>query len=1172
MTRIVSLVRPALRALLAGLAAGVILVMLGVGIGLLQGYRPVVITTGSMRPTAAPGSLVIAQPVSDVAIGDVVIMRRDGRATITHRIVDLERNEAGAPFAITRGDANSEVDSAPYALGSEELVSRWVFPGVGKLLVAMGSPLVGITVVGLVVLLVIGGALRRIWGLSADVDDAPPVVLAAIDEVPGPARIRRRLAVGAVISVLFTGSGVAWSLYLSTDSVAGNLFSTADCFDARLGGVQSGQMLHTAVGSQTAAIAAVDPAASFLLFSVRSASGEPDESQVLGRLVDSTTVEFVRQSDAGSPPAIDIEWSVVEYACGVSVQRGVLAGDGTSQIDVPITGVDPSSSFVVGSSAPSAGSTDHDADDLYIFDQVADDTLQIRTAGSPIPVGHQLAWQVVSFVGGGDLAAQTVTTTLTPGLGSDTLALGAPVDPTSTFLLASTATTSTGPEIGERMVRVRLLDSTTVEVSRQVVSESIEVSVQVIELGDGSTVRHGIVDLSPAETSAAVTIAPVDLSRSVAISTVMVPGSSSGGSTDQTADDVLGEGSVAVDLVDAATVNLTRTPSGSNASFAWQVITWGGPSWGDPSSPFRQRLDITAGGVDAPDGYTTPLTFDHASLVESGLSLANGDDLRVWRYDGAVWTELDRVRDENSVWDAADSTFWFRTQESIVAADTISYWLYFGDPSPPAPLADPANVWLLIEGFEGGTLGSFEDRTAGGAWYRALPWSRRIVLTIDSAAVASDLFDVPVLVRFTEADLAAQAQADGSDLRFTAADGTTGLSHEIEAFDSGTGTLTAWVRVPAVSAALDTTIHLYYGAGDAPDQSSTGQVWAGELAAWHLAADPTGDAPTLDDSGPSQHDGLALADAVLSATPSGPAVALDGTTDRLEAAPFDLPDGPLTVSAWFQATSPLVEPVLVAQGDPTTTGVFELGIDNTTTPGSPTARFRLRAGGTTYELSGGVIVPATWQLLTATWDGATIELFVDGVSVGSGPASGTTADGSAMPVVLGGDPAGARTLKGYLGEVRLSSRVWSGSEISLAAAYHQSPGATVSAAAPTGGTWFDQGDWTVRHPLTVDADLVAGALTDYPLLVQLSDVNLAAAAQADGDDLVFVGADGVTRLDHELESWNSVTGALTAWVRLPTLDDVVDTELFLYLGNGTAGDQQDPTGVWGPDADLVLNG
>ncbi|MCP5028118.1 MAG: signal peptidase I, partial [Actinomycetia bacterium] len=117
MTRIVSLVRPAVRALLAGLAVFVILVMLGVGIGLLQGYRPVVITTGSMRPTAPPGSLVIAQPVSDVAIGDVVIMRRDGRATITHRIVDLERNGAGAPFAITRGDANSEVDSAPYALG-----------------------------------------------------------------------------------------------------------------------------------------------------------------------------------------------------------------------------------------------------------------------------------------------------------------------------------------------------------------------------------------------------------------------------------------------------------------------------------------------------------------------------------------------------------------------------------------------------------------------------------------------------------------------------------------------------------------------------------------------------------------------------------------------------------------------------------------------------------------------------------------------------------------------------------------------------------------------------------------------------------------------------------------------------------------------------------------------
>ncbi|MCC6435440.1 MAG: DUF2341 domain-containing protein [Acidimicrobiales bacterium] len=97
-------------------------------------------------------------------------------------------------------------------------------------------------------------------------------------------------------------------------------------------------------------------------------------------------------------------------------------------------------------------------------------------------------------------------------------------------------------------------------------------------------------------------------------------------------------------------------------------------------------------------------------------------------------------------------------------------------------------------------------------------------------------------------------------------------------------------------------------------------------------------------------------------------------------------------------------------------------------------------------------------------------------------------------------------------------------------------------------------------------------MTDYPLLVQLTSPELAAAAQPDGDDLVFVGGDGVTRLDHELESWDPLTGSLTAWVRLPSLDAAIGTGLFLYAGNPDAGDQQDPVGVWGAEADLVLHG
>jgi signal peptidase I len=1153
----------------AALSAAVIAMVIVLGFLLVRGYRPVIITTGSMAPTAPVGSVVIAKPATSVQMGDILVMRRDGRATVTHRVIEIERNGAGERYAITRGDANAEIDAAPYPVAESELVGRWVVPGVGRVLLALGSPVIALGVVLLAVMVLATGALRKIWdrGATGDSPRAPaPPVSRKRNRTVG----LRSAALATVIGVLLGGGGVAWSLYLGVASVGGNVFSSSACYDAKLGTVQKGQLVNAADGVQTATIGAVDPTASFLLFSVRSASNEPSDSVVMGRLLDATTVEFTRQTDAGAPPAITIEWSVVEYACGVSVQRGVLSGDGTDQIDVPIAAFDPVTSFVTSSSVSAGTATDFQQEELQIVELLGGNTVRLRSGtGSSFSPLRQFAWQVVTFSAPGDAAVQNVSTTLGPGSGSTTITLPTPVDPETTLVLASTGSPSVGSDIGERMVRVRLVDPTTIEVVRPITTDSIEVAVQVIELRDGSTVQSGIIDLSPAEFTETATISPVDLSRTVAISTVMVPGSMSGGASDHVADDIVGEASAAVTLVNASTVSVERDVAASTASFPWQAITWGGPSWADPLSPFRQRIDITAGSVDAPNGYTTPLTLDHDALVSSGLALASGNDARIWRYDGVTWTELDRVIDESSTWNAADTTIWFRTQESIAASETISYWLYFGNPTPPPVLADPANVWLLVEGFEGGTLGQFEDRSGTTAWYRALPWTRRIVLTVDAANVGSNLTDQQILVHLTDADLAANAQADGSDIRFTDADGSTALPHEIEAFDSGTGALSAWVRVPFLSSATDTTMHLYYGAADAPSQEAPRQVWAGETAAWHLARDLGGPAPTLDDSSLANHDGLALGNPILVATSSGPAADLDGTTDRLESAPFDLSTAPFTVAAWFRADTLGSDAVIVSQGDPTLAGVFELAVDTSVTP---TGRFRIRTGGASNEVIGGVITPGAWHLLVGIWDGSNATLLIDGVAVGTTPTSGTAPDGSAIPVVLGGDAAGASTLDGLLGEVRLAATAWSADIAGFVDANLRTPTSAVTAAAPTGGTWFDQGDWTIRRPLTVAAAQVAGPLTDYPLLVQVADLDLGANAQTDGDDLVFVDADGLTRLDYEIESWNPGSGALTAWVRLPSVDNVTDTELFLYLGNPGAGDQGDSVGVWGPDADLVLLG
>ena len=655
-------------------------------------------------------------------------------------------------------------------------------------------------------------------------------------------------------------------------------------------------------------------------------------------------------------------------------------------------------------------------------------------------------------------------------------------------------------------------------------------------------------------------------SRSTVVSSVTLAGGTSGGSTAMATDDVVGEASARMRLVDARTVEVRRDASTAAASFAWQAVTWGGPPWADLESPFRSRIDVTAGAVSTPDGYTTSFELDHAALVADGFSLADGSDVRVWRHDGTNWTELDRVVDDASAWDRSDTMVWFRTREPIASGQTATYWLYFGDPTPPPPHADPAGVWIVSEGFDDGTLGAFEDRTAGTGWYRALPWTRRIALTIPAGRTPAPLVDEPVLVRLTSADVAAHAQPDGSDLRFTAGDGVTQLAHQLEDYDTATGTVTAWVRVPVVAAASTTTLYLAYGATDAPSQSDARSTWIDGAATWQLDADTAGPAPTLDDDGPGQHDGVALADAGQVDTPTGPAMTLDGTLDRLESAPFVVADDALGVSAWVRPDVVGGDRVLVAQGDPQSTGSFELALSGST------PRIRLRLDGQVTELAGGSVPAGGWHHVAATWDGATVRLFVDGSSVGSAAAVGSMAADGPAPVVIGADPSGARAFDGTVGQIRLAPSAWSTAQVAFRAVNLLQPSTTVQAGAASGGTWFDQGAWGARYPLAIESDLVAGPLTDHPVLVQLTDPALASDAQSDGDDIVITAADGVTRLDHQIESWNPLTGALTAWVRVPTLSDATDTVLYLYLANPTAVDQQDLIGVWGADADLVVTG
>jgi MSHA biogenesis protein MshQ len=116
-------------------------------------------------------------------------------------------------------------------------------------------------------------------------------------------------------------------------------------------------------------------------------------------------------------------------------------------------------------------------------------------------------------------------------------------------------------------------------------------------------------------------------------------------------------------------------------------------------------------------------------------------------------------------------------------------------------------------------------------------WPYRKKITIDHIKVAGNLADYPMLVSLiTDTDLAAHCQASGNDILFTLADGITKLSHQIEKFTKATGLLVAWVKIPALLAASDTIIYMYFGNKTCASQQDAVNVWdAGFAAVYHLS-------------------------------------------------------------------------------------------------------------------------------------------------------------------------------------------------------------------------------------------------------------------------------------------------------------------------------------------------
>jgi hypothetical protein len=110
--------------------------------------------------------------------------------------------------------------------------------------------------------------------------------------------------------------------------------------------------------------------------------------------------------------------------------------------------------------------------------------------------------------------------------------------------------------------------------------------------------------------------------------------------------------------------------------------------------------------------------------------------------------------------------------------------------------------------------------------------------------------------------------------------------------------------------------------------------------------------------------------------------------------------------------------------------------------------------------------------------------------------------------------------------------------------------------------WYNY-NWSYRKNIINDKSGVNGTHSDFPVLINLaSDNDLKNGARSDGYDILFTTSDGTTKLSHEIEKYTSSTGALIAWVKVPTITDTANTTIFMYYGNPSSPNQQNKNGVW----------
>lgn len=276
------------------------------------------------------------------------------------------------------------------------------------------------------------------------------------------------------------------------------------------------------------------------------------------------------------------------------------------------------------------------------------------------------------------------------------------------------------------------------------------------------------------------------------------------------------------------------------------------------------------------------------------------------------------------------------------------------------------------------------------------PWldanyARRAKITILSSQVTTTMSGQVALIAL--ADMAAtfhtNVRSDAYDVRFSAADKTTAIDHDLEYYDAATDTGWVWVYVGSISSSSDTVIYIYYDYASAADGTHQ-DVWdasgADYMAVYHMDDTATGaqssanGIPDIDADPYNMESG----DRILGKI--GYCIDFDGSNEYYSVPITDAtnnlrPDTSFTAHCWFSA-------------DDFSDGVMFQGSGNSTSGGygawiwDSQLRPSLGNGGNVWsnitEPTSGLST-GTWYHIAMTWNGSSAKFYLDGAEVTDSP-------------------------------------------------------------------------------------------------------------------------------------------------------------------------------------------